>query len=62
MPRVIGIDPGTVGFDLCGLEDGRLFLDRTIPTAHALADSALVTELLEDAAPLDLVVGSGACP
>src|SRR3970282_270208 len=57
MPRVIGIDPGTVSLDLCGLDDGRLFLDRSIPAAHALADSALVTGLLKDAAPLDLVVG-----
>ncbi len=25
MARVIGIDPGTVSFDLCGLEDGQVF-------------------------------------
>src|SRR5881296_1406085 len=57
MPRVIGIDPGTVSIDLCGLEDGRLFLDRSLPTAAALADPAGFVTLLEQAGPLDLVAG-----
>ena len=57
MPRVIGIDPGTVSIDLCGLDDGRLFLDRSLPTAEALADPRIIVELLEAARPLDLVVG-----
>src|SRR2546430_12403792 len=57
MPRVIGIDPGTVSIDLCGLEDGRLFLDRSIPTSDALADPARFVRLLEDAGPVDLVAG-----
>jgi len=55
--RVIGIDPGTVSIDLCGLEHGRVFLDRSLPTAEALADPALIAGLLESAAPLDLVAG-----
>src|SRR2546429_8900612 len=58
MPRVIGIDPGTVSIDLCGLEDGRLFLDRSIPTSDALADPARFVRLLEDAGPVDLVAGA----
>jgi predicted butyrate kinase (DUF1464 family) len=57
MPRVIGIDPGTTSLDLCGLDDGRVFLDRTIPTRDALADPSPVLALLEAAAPLDLVAG-----
>jgi predicted butyrate kinase (DUF1464 family) len=57
MPRVIGIDPGTVSIDVCGLEDGRLFLDRSVPTADALADPPRLVSLLEDAGPLDLVAG-----
>src|SRR2546430_6620319 len=57
MPRVIGIDPGTVSIDLCGLDDGRLFLDRSWPTAEALADPARFVAELEAAGPLDLVAG-----
>lgn len=57
MPRVIGIDPGTVSTDLCGLEDGRVFLDRTLPTAEALASPSSLIDLLEGAGPLDLVAG-----
>src|SRR5437763_15803715 len=57
MPRVVGIDPGTVSIDLCGLDDGRLFLDRSIPTAEALADPAWFVGLLEEAGPVDLGAG-----
>ena len=57
MPRVIGIDPGTVSLDLCGLDDGRVFLERSIPTAAALADPGLIVSLIEGVVPLDLVVG-----
>src|SRR5260370_22944915 len=57
MPGVIGIDPGTVSLDLCGLDDGRVFLDRSVPTADALADPAGFVALLEHAGPLDLIAG-----
>jgi predicted butyrate kinase (DUF1464 family) len=60
MPRVIGIDPGTVSIDLCGLDDGRVFLDRSLPTSEALANPPTLLRWLDDAhqsAPLDLVAG-----
>jgi len=47
MPRVLGIDPGTVSFDICGLDDGRVFFDRSVPTADALADAATKRAELE---------------
>ena len=57
MPRVAGIDPGTLSLDLCGLEDGRLFLDASWPTAELLADPAPLVAALQSAGPFDLVVG-----
>jgi predicted butyrate kinase (DUF1464 family) len=57
MPRVIGIDPGTISIDLCGLDDGRLFLDRSFPTADALGAPEDLRALLESAGPIDLVAG-----
>src|SRR5262245_9210802 len=57
MPRVIGIDPGTVTIDLCGLEDGRVFLDESIPTTEALRDAAAFVARLEAAGPIDLIAG-----
>ena len=57
MPRVIGIDPGTVSIDVCGLDGGRVFLDHSYPTRDALAQPARFVAMLESHAPLDLVAG-----
>jgi predicted butyrate kinase (DUF1464 family) len=57
MPRVIGIDPGTISIDLCGLDEGLVFLDRTLPTSEALGNPRALVALLDAAGPLDLVVG-----
>ena len=57
MPRVLGIDPGTVSIDICGLDNGRLFLDRSFPTADAVHDPAAFIAHLKDAGAVDLIVG-----
>jgi predicted butyrate kinase (DUF1464 family) len=57
MPRVLGIDPGTVSIDLCGLDDGRLVLDESLPTAAALHDPAAFIARLQAAGPFDLIAG-----
>jgi len=57
MPRVVGIDPGTITLDVCGLEDGRVFLDRSFSTADALADPSALIAVLEAAGPVDLIAG-----
>lgn len=55
--RVVGIDPGTVSIDLCGLADGDVFLDETVPTALALAEPEAIMARLRAVEPLDLVAG-----
>src|SRR2546421_159364 len=57
MPRVIGIDPGTVSIDVCGLDDGRVFLDRSWSTTEPLAEPPRFAAELEAAGPLDLIAG-----
>jgi predicted butyrate kinase (DUF1464 family) len=57
VPRVIGIDPGTVSIDVCGLDDGGVFLDESYPTREALSDASRFVAMLESHAPLDLIAG-----
>src|SRR5687768_6369216 len=57
MTRVVGIDPGTVSIDVCGLADGQLYLDRSWPTEEALADPNGFIELLTESGLPDLVAG-----
>lgn len=56
MARVIGIDPGTKSFDLCGLEDDELILDTTISTEAVIEDSGLLSDIIIETGA-DLVVG-----
>jgi predicted butyrate kinase (DUF1464 family) len=55
--RVAGIDPGTVTLDACGLEDGRVFLDASWPTAELVADPRPLLDALRGAGPIDLIAG-----
>lgn len=57
MARVVGIDPGTVSIDLCGLEQGSVWLDRSFPTRDALQDPAALVAVLSSGGPLDLIAG-----
>ncbi|MBC8265071.1 MAG: DUF1464 family protein [Anaerolineales bacterium] len=56
MVRAIGVDPGTVSFDVCGLEDGRVFLDATLPTDEVGAEPRILVDLLRAAAPVDMII------
>jgi predicted butyrate kinase (DUF1464 family) len=57
MPRVVGLDPGTLSLDVVGLEDGRVFLTLSIPTSELATNPKGVVQSLERAAPLDLIAG-----
>jgi predicted butyrate kinase (DUF1464 family) len=55
MPRVVGIDPGTQSFDLCGLADGEVFLEASVAADDARRAPAALVDRLEAAGPLDLI-------
>lgn len=57
MTRVVGIDPGTVSIDICGIADGQLYLDRSWPTEDALARPQELIELLHQPELPDLIAG-----
>jgi predicted butyrate kinase (DUF1464 family) len=57
LSRVAGVDPGTVSFDVCVLDDGDVILERTFSTEDVGADPALLVETLTALGPLDLVLG-----
>jgi predicted butyrate kinase (DUF1464 family) len=57
MPRVVGIDPGSVSLDLCGLDDGAAFLEWSCPTAELAEGPGPLIEVLHGASPLDLIAG-----
>lgn len=55
--RVLGIDPGTVSFDICGLEDGQVFLDVRVASPDLAEDASPLVEALATCGPVDLIVG-----
>ena len=57
MPRVAGVDPGTLSFDLCVLHDGEPILDRVFETGSLSEDSSPLLDALARHGPYDLVYG-----
>jgi predicted butyrate kinase (DUF1464 family) len=57
MPRVAGVDPGTVSFDLCVLQDGEPVVEWTFATGALGEDSAPLLQTLAEHGPYDLVYG-----
>jgi predicted butyrate kinase (DUF1464 family) len=60
MPRVAGVDPGTVSFDLCVLQDGEPVVEQVFETGSLSEDSDPTHPLLRALAqhgPYDLVYG-----
>jgi predicted butyrate kinase (DUF1464 family) len=57
MPRVAGVDPGTVSFDLCVLQDGELVVEQVFETGSLTEDSGPLIGALERHGPYELVYG-----
>jgi predicted butyrate kinase (DUF1464 family) len=56
-PRVAGVDPGTVSFDVCALDGGEVVLEHSFATADVGADPAPLVDVLSEHGPFDIVVG-----
>jgi predicted butyrate kinase (DUF1464 family) len=57
MPRVAGIDPGTVSFDLCVLHDGEPEVEHVFESRSLSEDSGPLLEALARHGPFDLIYG-----
>jgi len=57
MPRVAGVDPGTVSFDLCVLQDGEPVVEEVFETGSLSKDSKPLLEALARHGPYDAVYG-----
>ena len=57
MPRVAGIDPGTVSFDLCVLQDGEAVVEQVFETGSLSSDSGPLLDALARHGPYDLIYG-----
>jgi predicted butyrate kinase (DUF1464 family) len=57
MPRVAGVDPGTVSFDLCVLQDGDPVVEQVFQTGSLSEDSEPLLRALARHGPYDLVYG-----
>jgi len=55
--RVLGTDPGTRSFDLCGLENGEVYYEEVLDTPELAKNPKLLIEATEKAMPLDLIAG-----
>jgi predicted butyrate kinase (DUF1464 family) len=57
MPRVAGLDPGSVSFDLCVLQDGQPVLERVFESGSLRDDPGPLLDALGRHGPYDLVYG-----
>ncbi|MGI6598048.1 MAG: DUF1464 family protein [bacterium] len=58
MARVVGIDPGSISFDLCGWEQGRVFLDQSVPSDQVADRAESILEMITASGPVDLILRS----
>ncbi|OKY77898.1 MAG: putative butyrate kinase [Candidatus Methanohalarchaeum thermophilum] len=51
--RAVGIDPGTKSMDICGIENDRVYFERSIETEEVLNNPKIMVDELKDAKPFD---------
>ncbi|MFL5264735.1 MAG: DUF1464 family protein, partial [Anaeromyxobacteraceae bacterium] len=56
-PRVAGVDPGTVSFEVCGLNGGLPLFEDAFASAALGADPAPLVDALRAYGPFDVVLG-----
>jgi predicted butyrate kinase (DUF1464 family) len=57
MPRVAGVDPGSLSFDLCVLQDGQPVLEQVFDSGSLSDDPAPLFDTLTRHGPYDLIYG-----
>src|SRR5215471_1053943 len=57
MPRVAGVDPGTVSFDLCVLHDGEPVVEQVFEAGSLTGDGRPLLDALTRHGPYELVYG-----
>jgi predicted butyrate kinase (DUF1464 family) len=57
MPRVAGLDPGSVSFDLCVLQSGQPVLERVFESGSLRDDPSPLLDALSRHGPYDLIYG-----
>ena len=57
MPRVAGVDPGTVSFDVCVLQDGETVAEQVFESSSLEEDSGPLLQALACHGPYELVYG-----
>ena len=57
MVRAIGVDPGTKSFDICGIENGRVYYECSIDTIDVMENPQLLLSSIEKAMPCKLIAG-----
>lgn len=55
--KVIGIDPGTKGFSLFGLDEDEMFFDEMFATEELVNNTDKLIEMLENLLPVDAIIG-----
>ncbi len=57
MVRAIGIDPGTKSFDVCGIDNGKVFYEEVLDTSELVEDPSRLIRSIEREMPVDIIAG-----